>query len=614
MAQLGASGGPNRRSSSIADYGFLSDCHSAALLTRDGSVDWWSPERFDAPSVFARLLDPDAGHWSMRPTQTFTSQRSYVGRSLVLRTTFYTEHGSVAVTDALAQQPSVRGHQLGQQAPHALIRVVEGLTGTVKMHTECAPRIEYGRVLPHLTPVDRGVQAQAGGVTLQLNASTPLDCSQASITSTFTVAAGQTHTFCLSYAPTYTDGEPADLDATRCLAGTVEAWESWAQLHNTFHGHYADLVQRSSLVIQGLTYQPSGAVVAAATTSLPEVLGGERNYDYRYAWLRDFTLTMRALWIAACPDEAQALFQWVALATGRIDGQRLPIMYSVTGERDVSEHQLDHLAGFANSKPVRVGNEAWKQRQLDVLGEILDAAYLLKDELEPIGPQVRELLIGLAEQAKHNWRAPDAGMWEARDKERPYLSSKVLCWVALDRAVKLAPKLGDAAKPGSPMEQSWATERDEIHRTVLKRGWNPKIGAFTGAFESDELDASVLLMPLVDFLPAEDPRMRATIDLISTKLGSNGLIRRWDTDPGGFLLCTYWLVECLALAGEVEKASSWFDQANSYANDLGLLSEQADSASGELLGNFPQLFSHIGQINAAWRLNQSKSGNRAQDS
>jgi GH15 family glucan-1,4-alpha-glucosidase len=282
-------------------------------------------------------------------------------------------------------------------------------------------------------------------------------------------------------------------------------------------------------------------------------------------------------------------------------------MYSVTGERDVSEHNLDHLAGFADSLPVRVGNEAWKQRQLDVLGEILDAAYLLEDQLEPMGAEIQELLVGLAEQARRNWRNSDAGMWEARDADRPYLSSKVLCWVALDRAVKLAPKLGKAAKP-----EAWATERDRIRQTVLERGWSPAVGAFTGAFGSDELDASVLLLPLVGFLPADDERMRATIDLIASKLNSDGLIRRWDSEPAGFLLCTYWLVECLALAGEVEEATRWFDSANSYANDLGLLSEQADPTTGELLGNFPQLFSHIGQINAAWRLNRSTSGNKDQ--
>ncbi|MDQ3643778.1 MAG: glycoside hydrolase family 15 protein, partial [Actinomycetota bacterium] len=352
----------------------------------------------------------------------------------------------------------------------------------------------------------------------------------------------------------------------------------------------------------GLTYQPSGAVVAAATTSLPERMGGDLNFDYRYAWLRDLSLTIRSLWIAACPDEPARLIDWFVNAAGEVGDELFQIMYGVAGERDITEHTLEHLSGYHDSRPVRIGNEAWTQVQLDVLGEVLDAVHLLRDDLGELDGPLQDLLVVLADRAAAGWSEPDAGMWEARDQQRQYVSSKVMCWVALDRAITLADRLGPAADPAG-----WIVARDEIRAAVLEQAWSARAGAYTGAFASDDLDASVLLLPLVGFLPADDPRMRATIDAIEVGLGTGGLIRRWPDDESGFLICTFWLAECLAMAGEVDRATAWFASAAGYANDVGLLSEEAVPHGGQLLGNFPQAFSHVGLINAAWRITEASS-------
>ncbi len=383
------------------------------------------------------------------------------------------------------------------------------------------------------------------------------------------------------------------------LDRTVDSWTSWGAQHKGYDGDFPELVRRSSLVLQGLTYGPSGAIIAAATTSLPETMGGELNFDYRYAWLRDLSLTIRSLWLAACPDEPSRLFAWLANSAGHLRDELVQIMYGVEGERDLTERTLEHLGGYRGSVPVRVGNQAWEQDQLDVFGEVLDAAHLLRDQLGELTAPTQQLLVALANRAAHTWEQPDAGMWEARDKRRHYLSSKVMCWVALERAVQLATRLGPEAEP-----QAWAQARDEVRAAVLDQGWSERAGAYTGAFGSDDLDASVLLLPVVGFLPATDERMRATIAAVERELGDGGLVRRWPSDQSGFFICTYWLVECLVLAGERDRARSWFRSATDHANDLGLLAEEADPQTAELLGNFPQAFSHVGLINAAWRLGQ----------
>ncbi|SBT52631.1 glycoside hydrolase family 15 protein [Micromonospora auratinigra] len=585
----------------ISDYGFLSDCRSGALVGRDGSVDWWCPDRFDQASVFARLLDPAGGHWRLAPLAPSRVERAYLPDTLVLRTVHHTPEGSVAVTDALAAEPGARGHELGMNSPAVLLRVVEGLSGRVRMQLDFAPRPEHGLLTPYLhEQPEGGVLATAGPVALVLRAAgEALRPDRDRVSCTFDVPAGRTVAFDLAYAPVYGD-PPARLDPVTALDETVQAWQAFRETHR-YDGQYVPQVRQSALVLTGLTYARSGAVAAALTTSLPERIGGDRNYDYRYSWLRDFSMTMRALWVGACPDEASRLFAWVARSIGRIGDRPVPVLFGLEGERDLSEHECTHLRGYADSRPVRIGNDAWRQRQLDVPGEVISAVWRLHDYLgDPFETELREMVVGLADQVAATWRQPDRGMWETRDTERHYVSSKALCWLALDRAVALAPRLGERAEP-----RRWAAARDEIRATVLREGWNDRVGAYTGAFGSAELDASALFLPVMGFLPATDPRMRATIAVVERELGSDdGLVRRWNDDPAGFVLCSFWLVECLVLAGEAGRARRLFERVLGHANDLGLFAEQIDLRSGVQLGNTPQALSHIGLINAAWRLTE----------
>lgn len=588
----------------IGEYGFLSDCHSAALVSTGGSIDWWCLPRFDSPSVFARLLDPAAGHWTLAPVGEFTTTRDYVGDSLVLRTEMRTGSGTVAVTDALSFEPGTRGHDIGLGVPHALLRTVEGIEGAVAMDMLVTPRLEYGLTRPQWRRTDDDSwQCHAGPVGLRMLSEAPVTAEGGELRSSFPVSAGERFAFQLAYAPRYETVGALRIGTIDALDETVAGWQSWSDLHQRYQGRYRPQVRRSALVLQGLTYQRSGAILAASTTSLPEEPGGQLNWDYRFGWLRDISLAMQALWVAACPDEAGRFFDWVAGAIGQLGGSPLQIMYSVTGERDLTEHTLDHLAGYRGSRPVRVGNDAWRQRQLDVLGEVLFAADVLRDQLGDFDDRTRDLLVALADQAADDWTRPDAGMWEARDEERHYTSSKVMCWVALDRAVRLADRLGPGARP-----VEWARARDEVRAAVLEQSWCEDTGAYAGAFGSDRLDASVLLLPLVGFLPADDPRMLATIEAVRDQLADGPLVRRWKGDTAGFTISSFWLVECLALAGRVEEATASFEQLLALANDLGLYAEEIDPGTGRQLGNFPQAFSHIGLVNAAWRLTRAASG------
>jgi GH15 family glucan-1,4-alpha-glucosidase len=601
----------------ISDYAFLSDCHSAALVTSAGSVDWWCVPRFDSPSVFGRLLDPEAGGWTLGPVEQGSSTRRYLEDSLVVETVHTTSTGTVAVIDTLLLEDGARGHDLGMRSPHILLRRVEGRSGQVAMTSRFAPRMEYGRTIPHLHRTTSGVEAVGGPATLTFAVTTPeanggavtVDVDPAGATVSFMSDPATPVELRVGYRPTFgvTEGL-ADLSAGGA-AETTRSWTSWASEHTGYDGPFGELVRRSSVVLQGLTYAPSGAVVAAATTSLPETMGGGLNWDYRYAWLRDLSLTMRSLWIAACPAEPTRLFGWLAGSTGHLGTELVQIMYGVEGERNLHEHRLEHLRGYRDSAPVRVGNDAWKQKQLDVMGEVLDAASLLADNLAedggPFESGTQELLIALADRAASAWHEPDAGMWEARGEERHYTSSKVMCWVALDRAVRLAARLGEGADP-----DRWTQVAGQIKSHVLEHAWSQQAGAYAGALGSDDLDASVLLLPVVGFLPADEPRMRQTIDAIARELGTGDVVRRWASDRSGFLICTYWLVECLALAGEHQEAVRWFLGANAHASDLGLLAEETDVESGQLLGNYPQAFSHVGLINAAWRLGQAAGAPR----
>ena len=394
---------------------------------------------------------------------------------------------------------------------------------------------------------------------------------------------------------------PIPLDAHAALEDTARAWRSWSDEHQGYDGLHADAVGLAGRVLQGLTYQPTGGVVAAATTSLPEVPGGEDNFDYRFVWLRDAAMIAQALSSSACSDEALRYFTWMTRAgvTCRQEEQ-IQIVFGVEAERDLSEHRLEHLAGHRGARPVRIGNAAWRQKQLDVLGHVLDCAWILREELDTPDAFTAGFLWQLADRAARQWREPDSSIWEGREGERHYVVSKLYCWVALDRAVRLAERWGADAK-------RWAATRDEIRAAILHEAWHPARQAFMGAFGSDHLDVSVLLMPLVGFLDAGDRRMDKTVRLLEDELGDDGLLRRWSgAEDGAFLLASFWLAECHARAGRIERAHHGFERAAGAANHLGLLAEEVDAATGAPLGNVPQAISHVGLINAASALSVSR--------
>src|SRR6266545_4078175 len=528
----------------IADYALLSDRHSAALVSRDGSVDWLCFPRFDSPSLFAALLDPDAaadaGRWSIHPTGPHTATRGYLADTMVLQTRFQTASGTVTVTDALATGGNADPHALGAAAPHLLIRVVTCTDGTVEVAVEFRPRPEYGLVTPLLAACDGGVAGRGGPSTSRMSSPVELTIEAGTATGTLALRAGQTIRFALHWAPL--DGPPprafGQTEIAAQLDATVGAWRSWSAAHQDYQGPWRDLVHHSGRVLHALSYQPTGAIVAAATTSLPETVGGERNWDYRYTWIRDAAFTMDALWVAACPDEAAQFFAFMtaAAATPR-PGLRLQIMYGVGGEHDLTERELGHLAGWCHSRPVRVGNGAWTQTQLDVYGELLATAARFADQLDTTDGPLRGFLASLADTAAELWREPDHGIWEIRGQPRHFLYSKLMCWAALDRALTLADRLhADQARA-----EGWRRSRDEIRQAIEHQGRSERAGAYAQA-----------------------------------------------------------------LAGHTEAARETFHRAAGYANDVGLLAEEVDPATGALLGNFPRAFSHIGLVNAAWAISRAE--------
>jgi GH15 family glucan-1,4-alpha-glucosidase len=585
----------------IEDYAMLGDCHGAALLSSAGSVDWWCPGRFDAPSVFARLLDPMGGHWSIRPRGPWTVSRRYVAGTMVVETDFSTGAGILRLTDALALGAGERGHHVGDRSPHLLVRQVTALRGEVSVDLELAARPEYGLVTPQITSAPAGLEIRGGADRLTLTGDRELDLDRAHgrVMAGFALRAGESAVFALQHRRA-DDPVRAPLDGRAALDDTVAGWQSWTAMHQGYHGPYREQVLRSGLVLQALTYRPTGAVVAAPTTSLPEKAHGTANWDYRFGWLRDGSFTLKALWVAACPDESQRFFDWIADSCG-VTGD-VPVMLGVGGERDLTERQLNHLVGYADSRPVRIGNDAWTQKQLDVLGEVLECAWVLRGRLGDLSPGTAALLRALAERAAQAWREPDAGIWEGREGERHYVTSKVMCWVALDRAVELADRLG-----AEPDVARWAAARDEIRAAILDQGWDEDRKTFTGAFGSDHLDAGVLLIPIVGFLDADDARVVSTVDAIEEHLSRDGLVQRWtgSGDEGAFLICSYWLAMARAMAGQVDRAKEIFESVSGYANDVGLLAEEVDLRDGALTGNFPQALSHIGLINAAWAIAQA---------
>jgi GH15 family glucan-1,4-alpha-glucosidase len=594
----------------IADYALLSDCHTAGLVSRDGSIDWMCCPRFDGTAVFGRLLDDQAGHWKIHASDQAEIFRRYIDGTMAVETTFRTATGSAVLVDVLALGPRERGHRIGYRSPGVLLRAVKCTQGSVQMEVDWSPRPEYGLINPLLSPVRGGVIARGGADVLTLSSTVVLQIAGGTASGQFTLRPGEDAYFAVQRrSSAQTPSRVCTGYAIRdYLDDTLEAWRTWSQLHQRYNGPWQEAVWHSGRVLQALTYQPTGAIVAAPTTSLPECIGGERNWDYRYTWVRDASMTLEALWVGACPDEARAFYRWIVRAVaGQLEaGNDLQIMFGIRGDHDLSERESPHLAGWRDSRPVRVGNDAWGQRQLDVYGELLRAVLLLSDQLGSLNHATRQFLVAVADSAARRWQDPDQGIWEARDEPKHYLYSKLMCWSALDSAIKLAVRLHARSRVAE-----WTKTRDQIRSAILDQGWSERAGAYAQSFGSDELDASALQMVIVGFLSADDPRMRATIEVIAKSLtDQRGLVYRYRAadglsgDEGTFLLCTFWLAQAWALAGELDKARATFELAAGFANDVGLLSEEVDPETGALLGNFPQAFSHIGLVRAAWAISQ----------
>jgi GH15 family glucan-1,4-alpha-glucosidase len=604
-------------STPIADYALLSDRHGAALVDRMGSVDWLCEPRFDSSSILGRLLGDDAGHWSMRPPEIVEVTRGYVERTMVLETTFRTPTGVAVLVDALAMGGGNRGHALGRDAPHVLLRQVTCTEGEVELDVEYVPRPEYGLVVPLLDHLDGGVVATGGPDVLFLSSPVPLTIVHSTAVGRVRLTRGEHAGFALHH------GLRAEPPVARLwgqeeigsrLDDTIAAWQSWSDLHQAYVGPWQHLVHHSGRVLQALSFQPTGAICAAATTSLPEAVGGPRNWDYRYAWVRDASFTIEALWVAACPDEASEFVDYVTTsAAGALDEEGdLQIMFGIGGERDLTERELPHLPGWRGSAPVRVGNGAWRQRQIDVYGELLSAVHRLADHIfdgdQVASPATRRFLVALADTAAQRWHQEDHGIWEVRGEPRHFVYSKLMCWVALGRAVDLADRLGAPERV-----TEWTATQREISDAILREGWNQEIGSFTQSFGADDLDASNLMLSLVGFLPPDDPRILSTLDVTEEQLtDERGLVYRYRShdglagEEGSFLLCTFWLAQALATSGQTARARAVFERAIAFANDVGLLAEEVGAERGELLGNFPQAFSHIGLVNAAWAISEAE--------
>ena len=579
----------------ISDYALLGDRRTAALVHRDGSVDWWCVPRFDDEACFAALLgNEEQGRFLIGPAGDATTTRRYLPGTMVLETEHRTATGAVRVVDCLA-----RGH-----ARPTMVRLVEGVEGTVDMRLELIVRFDYGHIIPWVRRVDDAWHAVAGPSGLELQTPLHIHGKGNTTVAEFTVRAGEQVPFVLGWFPS-NDPKPVEVDAAAMIERTTREWERWSA-RCAYTGVWGEHVQRSMLTLEALTFAPTGGIVAAPTTSLPESPGGTRNWDYRYCWVRDATLTLEAILIGGYADEAFRWRQWLLRAVAG-DPNSLQIMYGVAGERRLTELELDWLPGFDGSKPVRTGNAAHAQLQLDVYGEISDVLWqscragTLPDE------DAWSLLVLLLDTLEQRWHEPDEGIWEVRGGRKQFTYSKVMCWVAFDRAITMCNVHGYKG----PIER-WEGLRRQIHDEVCARAYNDDVGAFMQAYDSEELDASVLMIPLVGFLPATDERVRSTIDVIYRKLTDDGLVMRYDpTDEsidgigepeGVFLPCSFWMAEALALAGRGDEARALFEKVLAIANDVGLFSEEYDPQHDRLLGNFPQAFTHLALVAAAHTL------------
>ena len=577
----------------IEDYALIGDLRTAALVGRNGSVDWLCLPRFDSPSCCTALLgDATHGRWLIAPVGGARRvTRRYRPGTLILETDVETDDGAVRLIDFMPPRVGDRPQ---------LIRIVRGLRGRVRMQTEVVLRFGYGSIVPWVRRVPDGIVAQAGPDAVHLATSVPLHGREWTTVGEFDVDAGGSVRFVLGWYPSYAAAGPVE-DADSALARTDGWWREWVG-RCTYHGAYGDEVRRSLIVLKALTDAQTGAVLAAPTTSLPEDLGGERNWDYRYMWLRDSVLALNALLAGGYVDEAEAFGRCVFRATaGRPD--ELQIMYGIAGERRLDEYELDHLPGYEHSRPVRVGNAAAGQFQLDVYGEVIGALATVSAHRGALPGERWRQLRRLLDHLDTVWREPDDGMWEARGPRRHYTQSKLMAWLAYDRAVAMADRFG----LDGPTDR-WAATRDEIRTEILTRAYDGERGTFTQSYGSAALDAGVLMIPLVGLLPGDDPRVTGTIDAVRAELGHDGLISRYSTDAtddglsgteGQFLACSFWLVDALALNGRRDEARALFERLLGLANDVGLFAEEYDVARGRQVGNFPQAFTHLALVNAA---------------
>lgn len=585
----------------LEDYALIGDTRSAALVGRNGSIDWLCLPRFDSAACFASLLgDRSNGRWQLRPSSDdYRVERRYVDGTLVLQTDFHTGGGVVRLTDLMPlDTPS-----------SDVIRIVEGLSGSVEMVMDLVVRFDYGMSVPWVRRVDGTLAMISGPDAIEFTAGVPLRGEDMSTTASFTVERGDRIPFVLTWHSSL-DDPPVRTEPFRSLDTTVERWSEWSS-HCISSGGYIDDIRSSLVVLKALTYAPSGGIVAAPTTSLPEVIGGARNWDYRYCWLRDATFTLQAMLGAGYVDEAIAWRDWLLRAVAGEPSQ-LQIMYGIAGERRLPEVELDWLSGYEDSSPVRVGNLAVSQTQLDVYGEVIDTLYQARSAGIPPEQDAWNVETALLEWLESNWRQPDAGLWEMRGDPRQHVHSKVMCWVAFDRAIR---SVGSYEGLEGPVTR-WRAVREEIRREVLEKGWDADRGTFTQSYGSRELDASLLLLPLVGFLHPMDPRMTGTVDAVRRELTVDGFIARYPTvagigvdglegEEGAFLLCTFWLADALLVSGRVAEAQEVYERLAALRNDVGLLAEEYDPTAGRMVGNFPQAFSHVGLVNTALNLGQT---------
>jgi alpha,alpha-trehalase len=599
----------------IADYAFLSNCHTGALIAPDGGVDWLCVPRFDSPSVFGSLLDREAGAFRLGPFGiNHPTARVYEAGTNTLVTTWKTPNGWVVVRDALTMSPrrgedTVTPHTrppADDDADHLLVRTVTCIDGQVEIELVCEPVFDYGRTLADwaLQDGDRhSAQASGAGQTIRLRTDMELGIEANRVRARHVLREGEQLYCALSWAEGL--AAPADVEeANAHLEATTRFWRDWLDRARIPDHRWRDPIQRSALAVKGLTYMPTGATVAALTTSLPETPGGERNWDYRYTWMRDTTFTLQALHFLNLDWEADEFMQFVADVECNQDGA-LQIMYGIDGRRDLTESTRDDLSGYAGARPVRVGNGAFDQRQNDVYGAVLDSVLLHTRRSQRLPRRLWPIVESQAGCASKVWREPDQGIWEARGEPQHYVSSKLMCWVALDRAAKLA-----AIRGAGELHATWQETADEIHADILAHGVSER-GVLRQHYETDALDASVLLAGVFGFLPAEDKRLRATVLAVAEELTENGFVLRYRTDEtddglsgkeGTFLICSFWLVSALAVIGEHQRARDLMEKLLRIASPLGLYAEEFDVDTAHHLGNFPQAFSHLALIEAAARI------------